>query len=195
MRSAPRCGVASSAAVAIAIVAWGASVSAPVARALSGDLPAPRVIALQPRVVALEARVLALRPRVISVAPAQPLPGTFAVNTDVLFAFDSSRLSSSARSVLVSVVRELSEAKPGAVSIVGYTDSIGTAAYNLGLSRRRAVSVEAYLEANVHNQRLAYHATGRGEADAVAPNKLPNGQDNPTGRQKNRRVVITYTRS
>jgi len=148
-----------------------------------------------PRVRTLTARVVTLQSRVVSVAPKQTAPNTFTVNTDVLFAFNGSDLSSDAQAVLASVVQHLQTARPGRVSIVGYTDSLGTRDYNLALSQRRAVSVEAYLQAHVHNGRLSYETKGLGEANPVAPNTLPDGQDNPAGRQRNRRVVITYAPS
>jgi outer membrane protein OmpA-like peptidoglycan-associated protein len=34
---------------------------------------------------------------------------------------------------------------------------------------------------------------GWGRSKPVAPNTMPNGADNPEGRQKNRRVEITFT--
>lgn len=162
---------------------------APAADAQSSpDLPRPRVVNLQ-------ARVVTLQPRVASVAPQQTAPNTFTVNTDVLFAFDSSAPSSDAQAVLGSVVQQLHTFPAGTVSIVGYTDSIGDANYNIGLSQRRATSVQAYLQPAVGNAGLTYQTRGLGEADPVAPNTMPNGKDSPAGRQQNRRVVITYTPS
>jgi len=38
-------------------------------------------------------------------------------------------------------------------------------------------------------------ARGFGKTRPVAPNTLPNGTDNPEGRQKNRRVEVTFTTS
>ncbi|MDQ2728933.1 MAG: OmpA family protein [Actinomycetota bacterium] len=146
-----------------------------------------------PRVVNLPARVATLQARVVDVAPKQTAPNTFAVNTDVLFAFNASDLSPDAQAVLASVVQQLQKSQPGMVLIVGYTDSIGDANYNIGLSQRRAASVQGYLQPNVNNPGLTYQTQGLGEADPVAPNMLPNGQDNPAGRQQNRRVIITYT--
>ncbi|MDQ2729536.1 MAG: OmpA family protein [Actinomycetota bacterium] len=140
-------------------------------------------------------RVNSFAPRVVSIAPQQTAPNAFTVNSDVLFAFDASDLSPDAQAVLASVVQQLRTAKPGATAIVGYTDSIGDPNYNIGLSQRRAASVQAYLQPNVNNAGLTYNTQGLGAADPVAPNTLPNGGDNPAGRQQNRRVVITYTPS
>lgn len=161
-------------------------IAAPVAGAQApANLPPPRVIPLA-------ARVLTLTPRVISVAPQKTAPNTFKVSADVLFAFDSSTLSPNAQAVLSSVVKQLRTRHSGTVSVLGYTDSIGKPSYNLSLSRRRADAVRAFLEAKVGVPALTYRARGFGEADPVAPNTLPNGQDNPAGRRQNRRVVIVY---
>jgi outer membrane protein OmpA-like peptidoglycan-associated protein len=67
--------------------------------------------------------------------------------------------------------------------IAGHTDSVGTDAYNLGLSQRRAESAAAYLVSNgVDRTRL--RSRGLGETEPVAPN------DSETGRSKNRRVEV-----
>lgn len=149
----------------------------------SGGLPSPRVVSLLPRIATLS-------PRIVSVAPLQPRPDTFVVGSDVLFAFDSSALSVNARAVLGSVVAWLDTHQAGTVLVTGYTDSIGTISYNLGMSLGRAEAVLSYLRAHVTSKGLTYQAKGLGEVDPAAPNTLPNGQDNPAGRQKNRRVVI-----
>lgn len=76
------------------------------------------------------------------------------------------------------------------ISVLGYTDSIGSKRYNLRLSRRRATSVRSYLAAHVHHS-VRYRARGLGERGPVAPNRI-GGRDNPNGRRQNRRVVISY---
>ncbi len=152
----------------------------------------PALTLSTPRVVTLTPRVVTLTPRVISVAPTRTAAYSFNVNTDVLFAFGSSTLSPDAQAVLGTVVRQLQGVRSGTASISGYTDSIGTPAYNVGLSRRRAASVQAFLQARVGNAKLSYRSRGVGETDPVAPNTLPGGADNPAGRSQNRRVVIVY---
>jgi OOP family OmpA-OmpF porin len=71
------------------------------------------------------------------------------------------------------------------ILISGYTDSVGTTAYNLNLSQRRADAVRQYLidHFGIEPKRLV--ARGGGESDPVADNSTA------AGRAKNRRVEIT----
>lgn len=70
------------------------------------------------------------------------------------------------------------------LEVAGHTDNTGTAAYNQGLSERRAMSVERYLEGDgVVPERI--YATGFGKNQPVASNSTPEG------RRLNRRVDIT----
>lgn len=69
------------------------------------------------------------------------------------------------------------------VTIVGYTDSIGSAAYNQQLSERRAQAVADYLiNQGVASSRI--RTEGRGESNPRASNATA------AGRQLNRRVAI-----
>jgi OOP family OmpA-OmpF porin len=73
------------------------------------------------------------------------------LDSDVYFAFDRARLTRAARSqlrseVLPRVITLL--ARPGArVDLRGYTDGVGDAAYNKGLSLRRAEAARSFLVA------------------------------------------------
>jgi outer membrane protein OmpA-like peptidoglycan-associated protein len=70
-----------------------------------------------------------------------------------------------------------------ALTIVGHTDSKGSAQYNQDLSQRRAQSVADYFKSkDVNPARLT--ALGKGEAEPVASN------NSESGRQANRRVEI-----
>jgi outer membrane protein OmpA-like peptidoglycan-associated protein len=153
--------------------------------AAAPPLPSPRIVDLHPRVVTLKPRVIDLRPK--------HRKHTYTIDADVLFGFDKATLSPDATSILDDVVRTLD--KPGVtkVTITGYTDSVGSNSYNLSLSRRRAAAVSSYLHGKVGNTHLHYKSVGRGEKDPVAANKKPDGSDNPAGRRKNRRVVVTYS--
>ena len=78
--------------------------------------------------------------------------------------------------------------------VTGYTDSRGSDAYNLGLSRRRAAAVTAALHAELGTDAPRLSTRGRGEADPVAPNAKPDGTDSPRGRARNRRVEVVFPR-
>ena len=72
--------------------------------------------------------------------------------------------------------------------IDGHTDSVGSDAYNLALSDRRAKSVFDYLTSRgVDPSRLK--SQGFGEANPIASN------DTAEGRQQNRRVMLNRTDS
>ncbi len=80
---------------------------------------------------------------------------------------------------------------PGAkVQLEGYTDSKGTVQYNQKLSERRAEAVKQYLIKEGAVDKATISARGYGESNPVAPNKTPEGKDNPKGRAQNRRVEI-----
>ena len=113
---------------------------------------------------------------------------------DVLFRFDSASLSRRARSRIAEAAAKVGENEPPVVRVTGYTDSSGSDAYNLGLSRRRAAAVAAALRAELGAEAPRLSTSGRGEADPVAPNAKPDGTDNPRGRAVNRRVEVVFPR-
>ena len=81
----------------------------------------------------------------------------------------------------------LKEAPEFIVEIGAHTDSIGDTEYNTQLSQDRANSVINYLiSKGISPERLV--AKGYGAEHPVAPNKNPDGSDNPEGREKNRRT-------
>jgi outer membrane protein OmpA-like peptidoglycan-associated protein len=113
---------------------------------------------------------------------------------DVLFAFDRAALTRRAQSRIAEAVAEIRENEPRFVRVTGYTDARGGDAYNLGLSRRRALAVTEALRDELGAGAPALRARGRGEANPVAPNTKPDGSDNPRGRARNRRVTIVFPR-
>lgn len=102
---------------------------------------------------------------------------------EVMFDFDSATIRPGFRETLRRVADVLLDYPESEATIVGHTDSVGSEAYNLELSRRRAEAVrEALIAEGVPPERL--RAEGRGEAEPRADNATE------AGRQLNRRVEI-----
>jgi OOP family OmpA-OmpF porin len=101
------------------------------------------------------------------------------------FAFGSANLTMADKSILDLVAARLGKEAPNAkLSLLGFTDNVGSDAYNLKLSERRAISVANYLVAAGVPQANIVAIAGAGEADPVADNATAEG------RAMNRRVVI-----
>lgn len=102
----------------------------------------------------------------------------------VLFPTGKSELLELAKRKLDDVAAALKDIDPNQkVVIEGHTDSRGSDANNLELSRKRAEAVRDYLASQgVSADRM--QAVGRGESQPIAPN------DTPEGRANNRRVEI-----
>jgi len=108
----------------------------------------------------------------------------------VNFDFDKSTLRPDAVSILNEAIEILKRYPELKVEVAGHTDSIGTDAYNQGLSERRARAVYDYLTSNgVDASRLA-GPNGYGESRPIAPNTNEDGSDNPEGRARNRRTEL-----
>ena len=109
---------------------------------------------------------------------------------EILFDFDKADLRPAAESTLAQVATLIGKYPKAGTLIEGYTDAKGSDAYNAKLSDRRANAVKGWFAA--HGIKPAtLEAHGRGASKPVAPNKRPDGSDDPDGRQKNRRVEIT----
>jgi outer membrane protein OmpA-like peptidoglycan-associated protein len=103
---------------------------------------------------------------------------------NITFRTDSADLNGNFFEVLDSVGLVLKEYEKTLVEVAGHTDNTGDASYNQALSERRARTVAQYLATKgVINQRLM--TVGGGEGHPIASN------DNPEGRQANRRVELT----
>lgn len=102
---------------------------------------------------------------------------------DILFATGSAQIGPALRGDLAALSNNLLQYPNTVVEVVGHTDNVGNADYNLGLSRRRAASVASVLFDNgVPTQRVV--TLGYGEDRPVASNL------DAAGRQQNRRVEI-----
>lgn len=112
--------------------------------------------------------------------------GTLVTFGDVLFDFNKAELKSSAYPNVTQLARFLQENPERKVIVEGYTDSVGSAQYNLGLSQRRANAVRmALVRAGVDASRVV--AQGYGKDFPVADNSTDSG------RAQNRRVEVTIS--
>lgn len=110
---------------------------------------------------------------------------------DVLFDFDKAELRPDAAASMREVAGLMRTRASGPVAIRGYTDAVGGDAYNQRLSERRASAVKAWFVQNEKFAAARFNTAGLGARDPVAPNRRPDGSDDPEGRQRNRRVTIT----
>jgi len=126
----------------------------------------------------------AAKPAAPPPAPPIQLPTKGSVTlTGVTFALNSANLTDTSRPVLDGVAAGLKQHPLLKVEVQGYTDSTGSVAYNMRLSRRRAQSVREYLLGEgVDPSQLT--ARGYGPRDPVASNRTAEG------RARNRRVVL-----
>jgi OOP family OmpA-OmpF porin len=100
-----------------------------------------------------------------------------------LFDFDKSELKPEGKKALDELIGKIKSVDLQLAIAVGHTDSVGSEAYNLALSTRRAESVKSYMV----SQGLPANkitTVGKGESQPVASN------DTAQGRAKNRRVDI-----
>ncbi|MBK0380468.1 OmpA family protein [Mucilaginibacter segetis] len=109
---------------------------------------------------------------------------------NVLYDFDKATLRPESKLVLDKVVTILKDNPKMKIELAAHTDSVGTEAYNKKLSQQRAQACVDYLVQKGISESRVY-AKGYGELKPIAPNSLPNGKDNPAGRQMNRRTEFT----
>jgi outer membrane protein OmpA-like peptidoglycan-associated protein len=109
---------------------------------------------------------------------------------DVLFDYDKAALKPEAQQALQKVAVVLSQFPDSNVIIEGYTDSKGTKAVNMQLSRERAQAVRDWLVKNGGVMGANISTKGFGEQYPIAANVNADGTDNPLGRALNRRVSI-----
>jgi len=101
-----------------------------------------------------------------------------------VFGFDQAQLLPDDQRSLEQLSSFLKENPDRSILVEGFTDNIGSDAYNVGLGKRRADAVAKALEADgISPERIT--TRGIGAAFPAAPNTTV------TGRQQNRRAVIT----
>ena len=99
------------------------------------------------------------------------------------FGSNQTQISVDQKRVLDALVKRLQKYPKSTLTLTGYTDSLGTTAFNLELSRRRALAVKAYL-VSMGIQETRITSTGGGELESI--------EDILTSKRmgKNRRVII-----
>lgn len=120
--------------------------------------------------------------------PAPPPPPPKVIDRmvlEILFDFDKATLTKAGLSELQKAVAFVKKYPGAKIRVDGYTCNMGSDAYNLKLSERRANAVKNYLikEAGVESSKITVF--GHGKADPVADNRTRQG------RAKNRRVEIS----
>ena len=136
--------------------------------------------------------VVAVTPAAASAAAPVPrkekrlVKTTAAMSADAFFEFDKSMLTPAAKTALDEAIGRIKTSGfVGNLRLTGHTCNIGSAAYNLGLSDRRAVAVKNYLVANGGLQPGVILAEGRGLTNPKYPNTRAE-------RHKNRRVDLEF---
>ncbi|MEA3445055.1 MAG: OmpA family protein, partial [Bacteroidota bacterium] len=113
-------------------------------------------------------------PVVLNRIPEKPL-----VIEHVYFSYGNYELSDTAKRALDNYLLKLMKENPEiSLEIFAHTDSKGEEEYNIWLSQKRAHCIVDYLTKNgISPKRLI--AKGYGESRPIAPNKNPDGTDNP----------------
>lgn len=130
-------------------------------------------------------------------AAVKPEVENFTLSADALFAFNKYKLAdikAGGRDQLDDLASKLNapDVKAEQVEVVGYTDRIGSDAYNMKLSNERADTVRDYLVSKgVMADRIS--AEGRGEADPVKQCDDTNRAALIACLAPNRRVVVTVS--
>lgn len=104
--------------------------------------------------------------------------------TTVLFKLNSAVLSDDDKQQLDQIASGTGSLKRYFVAVEGFTDTTGTADYNLQLSRRRADAVVLYLSAQKNVPFYTIRTIGLGENNLVDPGNTA------AARAKNRRVEV-----
>jgi outer membrane protein OmpA-like peptidoglycan-associated protein len=128
--------------------------------------------------------------------PKPPVPREYALETDALFEFGKAEIRASGYNAIESLVQRLLQdfSSVERIRVVGYTDPIGSAAFNKKLSQQRADVVARQIASRNIPIERGIHAEGRGPIELV---KTGCG-NTPTPENKichapNRRVMVVIT--
>lgn len=128
------------------------------------NTPAPAPVVQQAAVVPpAPAPAPAPAPKPVQAAP---IPKNFMI----FFDFDKSDLTPAAQSILTQAADAFKKQGSASVALTGYTDTVGTAEYNLKLSVRRAEAAKKFLIAQgIPANEIS--TVGKGKTDLLVPTK------------------------
>jgi outer membrane protein OmpA-like peptidoglycan-associated protein len=110
----------------------------------------------------------------------------FGSSRPILFDFDRYNLKPDVRRIVERIGHTLASVGLNSVRVYGYTDGVGTDAYNIRLSKRRAETVAIELvDTGVATGRV--DTIGKGKRDPVRDNRTA------AGRAQNRRAAIVVS--
>jgi outer membrane protein OmpA-like peptidoglycan-associated protein len=109
----------------------------------------------------------------------------FALQSEVLFGKDSSKLSPEADERIADVAKEIERNGATEVNVFGFTDNLGSYAHGKTLSKARAQAVQKTLAPELGSD-VSYNVRGYSEDYPIADNSTEEG------RKKNRRVEISF---
>ena len=119
----------------------------------------------------------------------------FVESSDVFFGFDKASLTPKAKATLDQVASKVQSLPRAVVELAGFTSKVGSANYNLGLSRRRAEAVQRYLiSQNVPLRNIHMVGMGQEPPPAGLEKDLSGASPNPSKAELNklsRRVRIS----
>jgi OmpA-OmpF porin, OOP family len=131
-------------------------------------VPAPRAAVVEPapqRVAETAAEPIAVAVEAPEAAPIF-VPLRVALDADTLFDFDKSELRPAGRLALDDFVAKIKGMEPEMIMAVGFTDRLGSEAYNQRLSEQRVLAVKTYLVSKgIEPNRV--HTEGKGKAEPI----------------------------
>ncbi|GGX57450.1 OmpA family protein [Streptomyces minutiscleroticus] len=111
----------------------------------------------------------------------------FALQAEVLFPKDSSKLNPEAKARIAAIAEEIEAQNATNVRVFGFTDDLGSYAHGLTLSKKRAEAVHDQLAAGLGGD-VTFEVRGYSEDYPIADNSSEQG------RRKNRRVEVSFPR-
>jgi outer membrane protein OmpA-like peptidoglycan-associated protein/Mg-chelatase subunit ChlD len=103
----------------------------------------------------------------------------------ILFDYDSDAIKARNQTIVERIIARMQQLPEASVSVTGHTDTIGSEAYNIQLSGRRAQAVQKSI------LQVAADAAARLEVEGVGPNTPLYDNTAPEGRALNRTVTVT----